>query len=55
MIVYLSTNDVAKRLGVTHSAVSQMKHRNQLPTPDGQIADRYGWLEKTIVRWEATR
>ena len=55
MIVYLSTTDIAVRLGVTHSAVSQMKRRGRLPTPDALIADRYGWTEKTIKTWEANR
>jgi hypothetical protein len=51
MIVYLSTNDIAKRLGVSHSAVSHMKRRGQLPEPDAQIADRYGWTGETMFRW----
>ena len=55
MIVYLSTTDIAVRLGVTHSAVSQMKRRGRLPTPDALIADRFGWTEKTIKTWEANR
>ena len=55
MIVYLSTTDIAVRLGVTHSAVSQMKRRGRLPVPDAVIADRFGWLEKTIEMWEARR
>ncbi len=55
MIVYLSTQDIAARLGVTHSAVSQMKRRGRLPVPDALIADRCGWTEKTIQAWEANR
>jgi len=55
VIVYLSTTDIAVRLGVTHSAVSQMKRRGRLPVPDALIADRYGWTEKTIKAWEANR
>ncbi len=55
MIVYLSTTDIAVRLGVTHSAVSQMKRRGRLPVPDALIADRFGWTEKTIKAWEANR
>ncbi len=55
MIVYLSTNDIAKRLRVTHGAVSHMKRRGQLPVPDALIADRYGWTEKTVEKWEARR
>lgn len=55
MIVYLSTTDLAARLGVTHSAVSQMNRRGQLPKPDAMIADRAGWTEKTVKAWEANR
>ncbi len=55
MIVYLSTTDIAVRLGVTHSAVSQMKRRGRLPTADALIADRDGWTAQTIKAWEATR
>ena len=55
MIVYLSTTDIAVRLGVTHSAVSQMKRRGRLPPADALIADRYGWTPKTIMAWEAKR
>ena len=51
MIVYLSTTDIAVRLGVTHSAVSQMKRRGRLPVPDALIADRYGWTEATVTAW----
>jgi len=54
-VYYLSTADIAERLGVTHSAVSQMKHRRLLPKPDAVIAGRYGWLVKTIDQWEALR
>ncbi len=55
MKIYLSTNDIAVRLGVTHGAVSHMKRRGQLPEPDALIADRYGWTEKTVEKWEANR
>ena len=55
MIVYLSTSDIAKRLKVTPSGVSQMQRRGQLPEPDAAIADRYGWTLLTIKAWEATR
>ncbi len=55
MIVYLSTADIARRLKVSHSAVSQMKHRGRLPAPDAVIAGRYGWSEKTVDQWEALR
>jgi hypothetical protein len=55
MIVYLSTSDLARRWRVTPSAVSQMARRGQLPDEDAQISDRYGWLEATIVEWEARK
>ena len=55
MIVYLSTADIAKRLGITHAGVSKLRTRGKLPPPDAQIADRYGWVEKTIALWEAGR
>ena len=51
MIVYLSTSDIAKRLGVSTAAVSQLKLRGRLPEPDAQISDRDGWTEETIERW----
>ena len=51
MIVYLSTSDIAKRLGVSTAAVSQLKIRGRLPEPDAQISDRYGWTEATFDKW----
>jgi len=35
--------------------VSQMKRRGRLPVPDAVIADRFGWTEETVERWEANR
>lgn len=55
MIVYVSISDIAKRLKVTTSAVSQMMSRGQLPEPDAQISDRYGWTPASIIAWEEER
>lgn len=49
--VYLSTTEVATRIGVQRGTLSRYK----LPTPDARIGDIRGWLPGTIDRWNAER
>lgn len=51
MIRYLSTTDIAARLGVTRAAVSKYR----LPEPDATIGTVRGWLPTTIDQWEQAR
>lgn len=48
---YLSTTDVAARLGITRAAVSKY----HLPEPDATIGTVRGWLPETIDRWREQR
>ncbi|OYD60755.1 hypothetical protein BDB13_5634 [Rhodococcus sp. OK302] len=48
---YLSTTEVAERLGVDRSAISHYK----MPEPDAFIGKTRGWLPKTIDEWNASR
>lgn len=51
MIRYLSTTEVAERLGITRGAVSRYK----LPEPDAIIGTVRGWLPETIDAWNEGR
>lgn len=51
MIRYLSTTDIAARLGITRAAVSKYG----LPEPDAVIGTVRGWLPETIDGWEQRR
>lgn len=48
---YLSTTEVAERIGVTRGSLSNLK----LPAPDVTIGTTRGWSEKTIDKWNAER
>ena len=48
---YLSTTQVAQRLGITRAAVSKYR----LPEPDATIGAIRGWLPETIDQWDADR
>jgi predicted DNA-binding transcriptional regulator AlpA len=48
---YLSTTEVAARLGITRAAVSKYR----LPPPDALIGAVRGWLPETIDQWQAAR
>lgn len=48
---YLSTTEIAKRLGVTRGSLSNLK----LPEPDVTIGSVRGWSEKTIDSWNESR
>lgn len=48
---YLSTTEVAERIGVTRGSLSSLK----LPVPDVTIGNVRGWTEKTIDEWHASR
>ena len=53
---YLGPGDVADRLGVSPSRVTQMVNAGHLPEPDAWIGSRfYGWLPATIDQWMKTR
>ena len=53
---YLGPSDVAERLGVSPSRVTQMVNSGRLPEPDAWIGSRfYGWLPATIDQWMKTR
>lgn len=49
---YLSTGDIAKKLGVSQGTMGRYK----LPEPDVVIGQRYkGWRAGTIETWIASR
>lgn len=48
---FLSTTEVAARLGITRAAVSKY----DLPQPDAMIGAIRGWLPETIDHWQAQR
>ena len=51
MICYLSSSEVAARIGVTPGALKHYK----LPEPDALIGRTRGWLPETIDAWNASR
>ncbi|MCI2958232.1 XRE family transcriptional regulator [Agromyces atrinae] len=48
---YLSTVEVAERLGVQRSTLGRYK----LPTPDVMIGETRGWTAETIDAWNEAR
>ena len=48
---YLSTTEVAERIGVTRGSLSNLK----LPAPDVFVGKIRGWTEKTIDEWNESR
>ena len=48
---YLSTTEVADRIGVTRGSLSNLK----LPPADVTVGTVRGWTEKTIDEWNAAR
>lgn len=48
---FLSRKEVAELIGVTSDALSRYK----LPDPDAYIGETRGWLEDTILVWNANR
>ena len=48
---YLSTTEIAERLGITRGALSSLT----LPKPDVTVGTVRGWSEKTIDTWNAQR
>lgn len=51
-IHYLSTGDIAQKIGVNQGSMS----RYNLPEPDAIIGGRYkGWLPETVEAWIASR
>ncbi len=51
MIIYLSSPEVAERLGVTRGTLNRYK----LPAPDAMTGKTRGWLPETIDAWNAAR
>ena len=51
----LGIAELATRLGISQSAVSQRLRRGALPPPDARLAMGPVWTEATIVEWERTR
>ncbi|MDR0945728.1 MAG: hypothetical protein LBM66_06170 [Bifidobacteriaceae bacterium] len=49
--VYLSFNDVARRLGITPGALGSLK----LPDPEVRVGKARGWRPETIDAWNAAR
>lgn len=52
---YLTSADIADRLGVKVSTVRQYKLRGTLPPPDETIGRSPVWREETISAWIASR
>lgn len=52
---YLTSADIADRLGVKVSTVRQYKLRGDLPPPDETIGRSPVWREETIAAWERSR
>ncbi len=48
---YLSTTEIAERLGITRGALSSLT----LPKPDVTVGTVRGWSEKTIDTWNEQR
>lgn len=51
MIRYLSRKEVAEHIGVAPATLNNYR----LPEPDALTGHVRGWLEETIVRWNADR
>ena len=50
-VTYLSTAEVAKRIGLGPRSLSRIK----LPPPDVKIGPYKGWRADTIDEWQASR
>lgn len=51
----LGVAELAARLGVSQTAVSQRLRRGALPPPDARLAMGPVWTEATIAAWERAR
>lgn len=54
-IKYLSTSEVAGRLGYTTNTIKSYGAKGLLPDPDALIGTVRGWLPETIDAWNAAR
>jgi len=52
---YLSTADLAERLGVKVETVRIYKTRGTLPDPDAYVGQSPLWRTETIDAWQAAR
>ena len=52
---YLTTADIAERLGIAAQTVRVYKTRGTLPPPDAHAGQSPLWREETINAWEAAR
>lgn len=52
---YLSTGEVAERVGVKPDTIHAYVTRGQMPAPDAVIGRLKGWLPETIDAWNANR
>ncbi len=52
---YLTSEDLATRLGVKRESIYRMRTRGDLPDPDDTIGRTPVWKTDTITAWEADR
>lgn len=52
---YLTSADIAERLGVKIETVRQYKLRGDLPPPDDYVGRSPVWKDETIQAWERER
>lgn len=54
-IRYLSTGEVAERVGVKPDTIHAYAVRGQMPPPDAIIGRAKGWLPETVDAWNEAR
>jgi predicted DNA-binding transcriptional regulator AlpA len=54
---YLTSHEVADRLGLSHSTILKYRHRPHMrfPAPDVMVGHMPGWLPATVDAWNDNR
>lgn len=52
---YMTTKDIAERLGVTPKTVRQYLWRGDMPKEDAKVQQVPLWKEETIEKWRQNR
>lgn len=52
---YLTSDDLATRLGIQRASIYRMRTRGDLPDPDDTIGRTPVWKVATIDTWESAR
>ena len=52
---YITSDELAARLGIKRDSVYQMRSRGDIPEPDMRVGRTPVWRPETIASWEAAR